>query len=376
MSSPVVVQGTAVQPTTTTTTSFGVSSGNNDTTIGQQPKQTSCNDPIFVLLFLIAVLGIGATASIFAPGALTGDTSTATGLNSAYEGYVIVAAVISVLSFVGAGFGMAVLMCIPQLLIQVSLIFSVVLSGIMAVYMFLQGNYLGGALGLVFFAISICYARIAWSRIPCTYTAVCLYDAETMVLWMLLSHTLSPLIFFYILHPAVATANLVTAITAVRKNLGVTIVAYLFTILGVIWTILWSLAFVGVSNSQRSSNADGAATELGGFYNFLLLLALFFVQQVIQNAVHVTVAGTVATWWYAPNESGCGTVCSSFIRTCTTSLGSICFGSLLVAIIQALKAMARQAREDGECSALACVAQCILGCIEGIVEYFNKWAFM
>ncbi|KAL7579701.1 hypothetical protein ACA910_021846 [Epithemia clementina (nom. ined.)] len=62
-------------------------------------------------------------------------------------------------------------------------------------------------------------------------------------------------------------------------------------------------------------------------------------------------------------------------RSLTTSFGSICFGSLLVAIIQTLNEMIYRMR-DGEDSVLACVAGCILGCIERLVEYFNKWAFV
>ena len=60
----------------------------------------------------------------------------------------------------------------------------------------------------------------------------------------------------------------------------------------------------------------------------------------------------------------------------TTSFGSICFGSLIVAIIQALKSLAQSARENGDAGILACIAECILGCIQAIVEYFNKWAFI
>ena len=60
----------------------------------------------------------------------------------------------------------------------------------------------------------------------------------------------------------------------------------------------------------------------------------------------------------------------------TTSFGSICFGSLLVAIVQALRALANQAQENGDAGILACIAVCILGCIESLIEYFNKWAFI
>lgn len=63
-------------------------------------------------------------------------------------------------------------------------------------------------------------------------------------------------------------------------------------------------------------------------------------------------------------------------RAITTSFGSICFGSFLVALIQALRALANEAQNNGDAQILACIASCILGCIQGCVEYFNKWAFV
>lgn len=80
----------------------------------------------------------------------------------------------------------------------------------------------------------------------------------------------------------------------------------------------------------------------------------------------------------APEESGCCSkgVCNSFIRTITTSFGSICFGSLLVAILQALKTIANTARNSDDCAIVACIFECILGCLQSLVEYFNKWAFI
>jgi Plasma-membrane choline transporter len=90
----------------------------------------------------------------------------------------------------------------------------------------------------------------------------------------------------------------------------------------------------------------------------------------------VCIAGTVGTWWFSPKDTpvGCcdGNVINSFIRTVTTSFGSVCFGSLLVAIIQALKALAQSARENGDAAIFACVAECILGCLASMLEYFNK----
>jgi hypothetical protein len=66
----------------------------------------------------------------------------------------------------------------------------------------------------------------------------------------------------------------------------------------------------------------------------------------------------------------------SLASALTTSFGSICLGSLIVAIVQTLRAFATAARSNGDSVLLACIAQCILVCIERCLEYFNKWAFI
>merc|ERR1719271_861586 len=73
-------------------------------------------------------------------------------------------------------------------------------------------------------------------------------------------------------------------------------------------------------------------------------------------------------------------VFESFKRATTTSFGSICFGSLLIAIIQALKALVERSGDDDNEGGLACflrcVATCILQCLEDILEFFNTYAFV
>ena len=66
---------------------------------------------------------------------------------------------------------------------------------------------------------------------------------------------------------------------------------------------------------------------------------------------------------------------------CRYDLGAICFGSLIVAIIQTVYAIAiyleEKARKQGnkllECL-LACLA-CLIACIQKCVEYMNKYAY-
>jgi hypothetical protein len=89
----------------------------------------------------------------------------------------------------------------------------------------------------------------------------------------------------------------------------------------------------------------------------------------------VTVAGTVGHWWFEPSEaSSCCSqaVIYAFVRTVTTSFGSICFGSLIVAVLEALKAVAHSARQEAANGILLCLAECILACLANVVEYFNK----
>mmetsp|Transcript_9563 Transcript_9563/g.19460 ORF Transcript_9563/g.19460 Transcript_9563/m.19460 type:complete len:167 (+) Transcript_9563:2-502(+) len=126
-------------------------------------------------------------------------------------------------------------------------------------------------------------------------------------------------------------------------------------------------------------NAAGVCEkEANGGVVFLFLISYFWVHQVIKNTVHTTVAGTVGTWWFTPSEaSSCcsSAVRDSFVRSITFSFGSICFGSLVVAIIQATKEIVRQMREQDD-GLLLCCAECLIGCLEYLAEYFNKFAFV
>jgi uncharacterized membrane protein YidH (DUF202 family) len=91
--------------------------------------------------------------------------------------------------------------------------------------------------------------------------------------------------------------------------------------------------------------------------------------------MHVTTAGTVATWWFVPDEASAWwsqALSESLARATTYSFGSICFGSFIVAFVQALRAVERHARGQEDLGMVLCVVDCILGCLQSIIEYFNK----
>jgi len=183
-----------------------------------------------------------------------------------------------------------------------------------------------------------------------------------------------------------ASASLNTGLTAVKSNFGVILVAYLNILFLFSYIFLWALAIFGISQKLTIWLCDDAGDDCvvagatRGGITFFSLLMLFWSQQVIKNTVHVTVAGTVGTWWFDPGEAltwFSPAVKDSYKRATTYSFGSICFGSLLVALVQTLQRLVDHARQgDNDSPVLLCCLQCLLSCIQGVIEYFNKWAFI
>lgn len=70
---------------------------------------------------------------------------------------------------------------------------------------------------------------------------------------------------------------------------------------------------------------------------------------------------------------------SSFRRAITYSFGSIAEGSLIVALLDLLRAalslLQQQESQSGDVvgAAIACVAQCCVGCVRALVDYFSRF---
>lgn len=285
-----------------------------------QPKQF--NDVFFACLFY-AHLGV---MGFFLVGSLGGQEN-----GGGYGGIIYLCIACSIFAIGLATVSLGFMMKFATGLIQMALVFSIVCSLAMGIIGLMSGQLLMGIMGLVSCAFGVCYAFMVQSRIP------------------------------------FAAANLTTALTAVRANLGTAVVAYIFLGLAMGWTMWWGVVTSGMMNAY------------GNGIVYLFLVSYYWTHQVLKNIVHVTVAGVVGTWWFAPNEAS--SFCSqavgdSLARATTYSFGSICFGSLIVALIQALRALNHHLRGNEEFQIVVCVIDCILGCIEAIVEYFNKWAYV
>ena len=236
---------------------------------------------------------------------------------------------------------MSLMMIIPTAMIKVALLFNLLVTLGMVVCSILVQAWPMVFMASIGFLFTLYYTYVIWKRIP------------------------------------FAASTLVTAITAIKCNMGLSFFAYNNLVLTFLWSMWWSLAFVATAYVVSDCNIGEDAyceNELNGGVLFLFLVSFFWVCQVIKNIVHCTVAGTVGTWWFIPNDakSCCSSaVINSYYRSITTSFGSICFGSLIVAIIQATKEIVNSMRTQ-ENSLFLCLIDCVLGLLEYLAKQFNK----
>jgi hypothetical protein len=95
--------------------------------------------------------------------------------------------------------------------------------------------------------------------------------------------------------------------------------------------------------------------------------------QVVKNIVHCVAAGAVGEWWFGSHDAN--TIQRSQTRALTTSFGSICFGSLVVAALNALETVLLSTqRRKSNSSANACL-ECLVSLVKRNLRYFNKFAF-
>jgi hypothetical protein len=305
-----------------------------------------CRDVIFGVLFYAMVIVIGIVAGTRGFPALKASKDTDNEPPHHYEGVLYYLSSTCAVAVGVAGLALLALAHCTANIITASIIFGIVVSLALAINCIFLGNILGVIIGFLGFLLGLCYFCLVQSRIP------------------------------------FATANLQTGVAATKANAGVFLAAYFFVALNIAWIFLWTVAFFGIMEGDKHCQDGKCHIQINGFVIFLFILSIFWVEAVFTNCVHVTVAGVVGTWWFAPDDAK--TCCSpavrgSLVRTLTTSFGSVCFGSLLIALIQALKALVEQLRRESDNGAedcCLCLLECCLSCVENIAEYFNKYAFV
>jgi hypothetical protein len=163
----------------------------------EQPR--GCRDVWAGILFYAQAIAVGVFCFWLGVPALTKQIDNTDqqgnsngGYNVEYEGLLYLVMSAAACAFLLSGLSLGIMSCCPKILIQFSLLVSLAVSLAVCVYSFMYNSILGGVFGAIIFALSLCYACSVWRRIP------------------------------------FAAANLSTALTAVRKNSFIFIMAYIF----------------------------------------------------------------------------------------------------------------------------------------------------
>ena len=160
--------------------------------------------------------------------------------------------------------------------------------------------------------------------------------------------------------------------------LAVALAAWFSVTLVAIW-VRWQPAGAnGTCLAGQSGCSNAKAVGLTVFASF----AIFWMTEWLKNTLHATTAGVYGSWYYSVRSFPRGATRGALKRSLTYSFGSISLGSLIVAIINLLRQICQVARNQDLASGdiigyvFLCVADCLLGILEWIVEFVNRYAFV
>ena len=140
-------------------------------------------------------------------------------------------------------------------------------------------------------------------------------------------------------------------------------------LLSVFIHIVTILALVG--NYERSVAIKNSVVSY--LISLFIVFFYFWSMQVVKNISHVTISGLYAAhyFFHGSGQDNRNPTIRSLRRACTWSFGSICLGSLLVAIVETIKAIADSADSDDGGFVAACLS-CILALLRDLFDMFNR----
>jgi hypothetical protein len=188
--------------------------------------------------------------------------------------------------------------------------------------------------------------------------------------------TFMPLLWIYLIQDRIPfTATMLCATVAVLRR-HKSLFAISFCSVMVCWATLVVFTVCVMPSVLRLASGWVMGKDI--VYPLIAVFAFFWVQEVLNALVHVTVCGVVATWYFAGEECMPDSpVKTSFQRAVTTSFGSVCFGSLVTAIVSFIHFVIDSIRSgNDENSFVMCLMEYLVGCIEDLVRYFNEYAFV
>ncbi|KAI3405368.1 PNS1 [Candida oxycetoniae] len=318
------------------------------------------NDWPFTIFFLLTVAGFIAVAGITINALRVTYGDQGSGIYGDSDSFtmnrntVILFAFVLVLSIVLAALGILFIRAYAKLFIYVACILNVVLSIGTAIFYFVEHYY---SAAIVFLIFGLFAAWCYWAsrrRIPLSATILRIV-VDVMKMY---------------------PSTLITAFIGLVISTG--------------FGALFSVVIIGTyvkykpNEDNTGCSVGGGSCSQGKLVGVLVFVffAGYYISEVIKNVIHVVIAGIYGTWYYMSNsDQGAPRhpALSSFKRAMTYCFGSICFGSLIVTIIQLIRQLLNIIRSQfvdswgGQCVLL--IINFIVSFINWIVQYFNKYAY-
>lgn len=326
----------------------------------QPPKQRKFKDMWAGLLFLATVAGFVAIAVISlraytqtrsAQGSSIYDADDSDfGLNTSTIICMVVCVAVAVVLSVCY---LMIARVFTKLLIWVTGIANIVLGLGTAIYMLYEKYYSGGIVFLIFAVFNI-FCFISWiPRIP--------FSVEMLR----------------------------ASIDVSRKYGHVYIVSmvggFLSAAFGVLFSVVMVAVYIKFEPGSQGCDVSGGGCSKAKVIGVMAFITFagYWITEWLKNTIHASIAGVYGAWYYAPNDQSFpkGATRGSVKRILTRSFGSISLGSLVVAIINALRQLCsiaqHQAADNNNIVAtiVVCIVGCLLSILEWAVQFVNRFAF-
>mmetsp|Transcript_481 Transcript_481/g.783 ORF Transcript_481/g.783 Transcript_481/m.783 type:complete len:546 (+) Transcript_481:129-1766(+) len=355
-----------------------------------QPEQY--RDVTFAILFLTQLAGVVATAIWGAPSVLQATSASSSSNDSTTS--------TSIDATTSTTYGGITFTDGPSMLIFVTTLFGAALTASILCFI-VMAKYAKTIVQVSFFATptAAILAALVWTVQNKRFDAPVWYTVAGITVMAGL------LYFFSRQYIPFAASNLHTALTALTAHKGLFGLALLSALLVYVWFAIWSIASAGLYLYYESLDPPiprevpciddpyRVCTVQDRDYQPVyvaigMLLSFYWTTQVLQNILHTTTAGAIGAWWFEGKSTD---IMGSLYRSCTLSLGSICLGSLVVAVVQTLERVLttlaankrsedeRRQRDDSRrrrATNNGGFLVVILKWLRKITEYLNSWAFV
>lgn len=191
-----------------------------------------------------------------------------------------------------------------------------------------------------------------------------------------------------------SVAILKTVVDVMKKLPQVYFISFLGSLIASAFAVIFSAVIVATYMKYDPAQGNEGCAVGGGSCSKSKLIGIlvlvffcgYYISEVLRNIIHCTVSGVYGCWYYmSKSDQGMPRWPSfgSLKRALTVSFGSICFGSMIVALIETLKAVLRLLR-NGEITDIAdnsaskiifFVIDWIIGFLEWLARYFNHYAY-